>query len=387
LFLIKPDGVDLDSRQGLFVIGGGRWRPEYESPTELELTDESELYIGIAQYLGAVIAVLAQVPFQPLFDRTEDELIAYTFDRYLETGDAEWPLLLPMVKSAVRGMDAVQAAAAQEWGVDLERFTVLGGSKRGWTTWLTGAVDPRAATLVPVVIDALNFEAHMPHQEAVWGALSSELAPYAQRNLHRVLGSEVGSRLRRIVDPYAYREALTQPKLIVVATNDAYFPVDSLNLYWDELRGPKYVLYLPNDGHSIEDIGRLVPAVDAFHRNGAEGRPLPTLAWRFDEGNPGLSLCVDAAPAPSALVLWSAESEDRDFRNEQFTPQEIDTSGMNALEVRSPSSGYKAVFAEAQFGDEDTGYMLSTNVRVIDSSGRPPSPVAVTEGFGDCPIA
>jgi PhoPQ-activated pathogenicity-related protein len=232
----------------------------------------------------------------------------------------------------------------------------------------------------------LNFEAHMPHQEAVWGELSSELAPYAQRNLHRVLGSEAGSRLRRIVDPYSYREALTQPKLIVIATNDAYFPVDSLNLYWDELRGPKYVLYMPNDGHSIKDLGRLVPTLDAVHRNGAEGRPLPELAWRFDERSSSLRLCVDAAPAPAEIVLWTAESEDRDFRNERFIPREIDTSTVHAVTVPSPSSGFKAVFAEARFGDEDDGYTLSTNVRVIDSSGGTPSPVAVTKGLGDCPI-
>ena len=48
-----------------------------------------------------------------------------------------------MVKSAVRAMDAVEQCVEREWSHKVETFTVTGASKRGWTTWLTGAVDPR----------------------------------------------------------------------------------------------------------------------------------------------------------------------------------------------------------------------------------------------------
>jgi PhoPQ-activated pathogenicity-related protein len=378
LYLIKPDELDLDSRRGLLIIGGGRWRDRYDAEPASELPDDAGLYIGIAQQLETVVALIAQVPFQPLFERREDELIAYTFDRYLETGNAEWPLLLPMVKSAVRAMDAAQAFTAAEWDITLERFTLLGGSKRGWTTWLTGAVDDRAAALVPVVIDALNFEAHMPYQQNAWGALSDELAPYTRRGLHEILGSEAGRALRRIVDPYSYRQLLTQPKLIVVATNDAYFPLDALNLYWDALPEPKHVLYLPNNGHGIDDFGRLLPALGALHRHGAA---LPALDWQFVESDRNLRLCVRADPMPVTVVAWTAESADTDFRDEAFVAEAVAPSGNGfVFDIDAPQSGFKAVFAEALLDNGDDRYLLSTNVRVIDASGRPPFPATAVHG-------
>ncbi len=172
LYLIKPSRLETPN-QGLLIVGGGRWRDSYETEQPPEsLPDGAELFVGIAEALGSVVAVLGQVPFQPLFDKTEDRIIAYTFDQYLSTGDSEWPVLLPMVKSVVRAMDAAQEASIAEWESSFEAFTVLGGSKRGWTTWLTGAVDPRVNALVPVVIDALNMARHFPHQTEVWGSPS-----------------------------------------------------------------------------------------------------------------------------------------------------------------------------------------------------------------------
>lgn len=66
-----------------------------------------------------------------------------------------------MVKASLRAMDAITEFTAKnhpELGVQLDYYSVAGASKRGWTTWDVGAVDPnRVKAIVPIVLDAINF--------------------------------------------------------------------------------------------------------------------------------------------------------------------------------------------------------------------------------------
>src|SRR4029453_7259574 len=97
LVLIHPSNVDRSSNQLFFFIHGGRGKPEYENGFQGALPREASHFVKLAETLRAPIAVLRHVPYQPRFERREDALIAYTFDQYLESGEADWPLLLPMV--------------------------------------------------------------------------------------------------------------------------------------------------------------------------------------------------------------------------------------------------------------------------------------------------
>ena len=321
----------------------------------------------MAERLKTPVVVLRHVPQQPIFDgKHEDAIIAYTFEQYLKTGDAEWPLLLPMVKSAVRGMDAAREFARQEWSLDLQRFTVTGASKRGWTTWLTAAVDPRVNALAPMVIDMLNMGPQMDHQEAVWGAPSHMIHDYTERGLHRHLRTAPGQALQQIVDPYQYRGQLTQPKLILLGTNDPYWPLDALNLYWPDLTGEKYILYVPNNGHGLRDYGRVFGSLNALHQHAVNGFQLPKLSWTFERQNDKLRLQVRSEPAARQIVAWVATAPTQDFRQAKWNSAPTRTDGPAAIyELPVPATGFAAVFGEAEYDLDGLPYYFSTNVRIV----------------------
>ena len=179
----------------LFITGGG---------TGGKASDEDhKLAFTLTKATGARVAVLHQVPNQPLLgDKSEDALIAETFVRYLETKDRNWPLLFPMVKSAVRAMDAVQAWAGRQASGEIKRFVVTGASRRGWTTWLTGAVDNRVIAIAPMVIVMLNMGAQGPNQLDVWGKYSEQIEDYVNRGLMERAKTREGTELWRMVDPF-----------------------------------------------------------------------------------------------------------------------------------------------------------------------------------------
>lgn len=374
LFVIKPHSMPENPHHALLFITGGSWRDELEQPSSAgPSSDEARLYVTLAELLKTPVAVLFQVPQQPIFGgKKEDAAIAFTFDEFLKTGDPEWPLLLPMVKSAVRGMDAVQEFSRLEWALELKTFTVTGASKRGWTTWLTGATDRRVTAIAPMVIDMLNMGPQLEHQRQTWGDMSYKIRDYTERGLHEQLRTESGRALRAIVDPFEYRQQLQQPKLIILGTNDPYWTLDALNLYWPELAGEKYILYVPNKGHGLGDYGRVFGSINALHQHVANGRPLPKLSWEFAQRDRVVRLAIDSDPPAARAVAWVANSPTKDFREAKWTSAAMQAEGQRQVfDLKLPAQGFAAVLGEAEYASDDGAYFFSTNVRI--TGAEPPA--------------
>jgi PhoPQ-activated pathogenicity-related protein len=348
---------------------------------------QESLFGGLAaNAMGATFINIWNVPNQPLWDRREDDLISYTFQKYFETGDDTWPLLLPMTKSVTKSLDAVQQWAQQENLPELSKFVVSGASKRGWTSWLVAAVDKRVAGIVPMVYDNLNLQKQMPHQMASWGAYSSQIEDYTKRGLQQMLGTPQGQKLVQIVDPWTYRERYTMPKLIINGTNDRYWPLDAYNLYRNDLPAPTNVIYAPNAGHSLggaeqRTAGAAVAWVKALTR-GAQFpqvdlravsetantdqstlKPLTGNQFTMSVSNPDPQIKV------RALRLWVAHSATRDFRDAKWedTPLELnEKTDLSKIAVPVPATPgaakYSAAFAEAEFTAQPLPMFLASPV-------------------------
>ncbi|WP_197439890.1 PhoPQ-activated pathogenicity-related family protein [Calycomorphotria hydatis] len=362
LEVFEANGITQRSSVLLLVVGGRNGRePKYNR----------SIGLTVSSLCDAPVAVIHQVPNQPLLgNRVEDDLISETWLKYLETGDENWPLLFPMVKSAVKAMDAVQEFAQTKWNEEVSGFVITGASKRGWTSWLTPVVDKRVIATAPIVIDMLNLPAQIGHQLNTWGTFSEQITDYTRKGLvKKPDGTPEPPRsaaLRSMMDPYTYRYSIQIPKLIVVGTNDPYWVVDAANLYWDGLTGPKYMRQIPNAGHGLGD-GKLtaVQTIAMFFRQVVAKQPLPDMNWEFQNSGNTLSLLMSSDPPPNSVKLWSAHADKRDFRKAEWKSKTVDpTDGKYNAQTEAPETGHVAIYGELQFDYQGFPYSFTTLVFV-----------------------
>jgi PhoPQ-activated pathogenicity-related protein len=368
LIVSRPEKVTSETAL-LFISGGKNGSDPPDGPdkrmAELALASQS------------VVATLLMVPNQPLVfhgdgkKRVEDDLVAYTWVQFLKTGDPTWPARNPMVKSAVRAMDTItEALATREGGrLTVDQFVVAGGSKRGWTTWLTGAIDSRVRAIVPIVIDVLNVEESMRHHYASYGFWAPAVHDYVEQRIFEQMGTEEMARLVALVDPYHYRNRLKMPKFILNAAGDQFFLPDSSQFYFDQLQGDKYLRYVPNADHSL-DGSDAVESLLAFYLTVLRGKPRPSITWSFE---PDGTIRVKSQTAARSVTLWQATNPDaRDFRLETLGAKYVATQltaqadGSYAARPDPPTRGWTAYFVEMAFDiGERVPFKQTTAVRVI----------------------
>ncbi|NOY40873.1 MAG: PhoPQ-activated pathogenicity [Planctomycetes bacterium] len=381
MMIAQPDaapGIPLSNTAILWIDGGS-------NPDSFDLGTLAAMG-NFAQATNSVIVNLPTVPNQSLqfageaLPRKEDSAIAKTFKQFLDGGDSEWPLLLPMVKSAVAAMDATQEYMQDEQGVTIDKFFIFGASKRGWTTWLTAAVEARpggpdrVSGIAPGVIDFLNIDESMRHHRRVYetgpvqapllnGGFSLAVEEYVVEGVMDQFAPPPGvaisprvQELLDIVDPYEYRGRLDLPKYMVNSTGDEFFVPDSSQFYFDDLIGPKYLRYMPNTSHSLNDDA--IPAVLNFNAALELGLPLPEFSW--DVSADGTTMTVDVTDNPAntleGVKMWKAiNPNNRDFR--LFTVGAIwnDTDlvdqggGQYVANVSMPATGATAFMVELSY--------------------------------------
>ncbi|HTM52547.1 MAG TPA: PhoPQ-activated pathogenicity-related family protein [Pirellulales bacterium] len=351
VILTKPD--KLKTNKALLYISGGANGGEAPDKVDPMMTE-------IAKATGSVTTELKMVPNQPLvfagetIGRKEDSLIAYTWDKFLRTGDPKWPARLPMTKAAVRALDTITDFCASEAGgkAKVDEFVVCGGSKRGWTTWTTAAVDRRVIAIVPFVIDLLNIEPSFIHHWEAYGFWAPSVGDYVQMKLMEWNGTPEYKALMKIEEPFQYRSRLTMPKFIVNATGDQFFLPDSSQFYFNELPGPKYLRYVPNADHSLGGTDAPFTLL-AYYGAVINKTKLPEYTWSVGKDD---SLQVHTYDKPSAVKLWSAtNAESRDFRvenigrvwkSESLSPQ---GDGDYVGKVEKPAKGYTAFMVELTY--------------------------------------
>ena len=369
--------ADLNPTSLLFIRGGNNASnpPNQPDGTLSQIATDTQ----------SVVTVLRIVPNQDVIftdetdPREEDEIIAYTLDKYLanigEEGNETWPLLLPMVKSAVRAMDTVQAfIPTLDPQQTIDDFVVSGESKRGWTTWLTAAADDRVRGIMPGVFDNLNQAAQMVNHYAVLGKFSEEVRDYTDKLIFERILTPEAQLLGKIVDPYSYLpngRFDDMPKLILNSAGDEFFVPDSSRFYFPDLPGDQnYLRYIPNTGHGLDN--RAVSSRKTFYSAILNDLPLPEYSWTVEQDG---SIHVQTQTEPTQVILWQKiNSQKRDFRS-GYTPQVFwfpttlvdQGGGVYVGDVVTPATGATAYLIELTFPNTVPGadpYVFTTEARI-----------------------
>lgn len=365
LTIVKPDEVK--HLTALLFIAGGSNRPGNPPRPSRDL-------IEIARRTGSVVAELRMIPNQTLVfnndgvERKEDDIIAYSWNHYMRTGDERWPARLPMTKAAVRAMDAVSAflGSAEGGKTAIETFVVAGASKRGWTAWCTAAVDRRVIALCPLVIDILNVEASFDHHFRAYGFFAPSVADYVRHGVVDWAGTPELRALYGIEDPFSYRDRLTMPKLLINAAGDQFFLPDSSQFYFGQLKGENQLRYVPNTDHGLKDTD-VFQTLTTWYQAILERSPRPKFSW--DCAADG-TLTVRAETKPAEVKLWQATNPvARDFRLETLGAKWTSTplaeaNSVYTAHLQAPAEGWTAGFIELTFELGGRPLKLTTSVTV-----------------------
>ncbi|MBX7124063.1 MAG: PhoPQ-activated pathogenicity-related family protein [Cyclobacteriaceae bacterium] len=374
--VVVPDQYTYET--GMMWIGGGSHKDSI--PDKPDFVTQR-----VARATQSVVAQVTNIPFQPLMfpgdsvERYEDAIIAYGWRKFLEGGakdeDAKWLSRLPMTDAVVSAMDVVQDILQQKQHKPVNQFVVAGASKRGWTTWTTGAIDKRVVAIVPIVIDLLNVVPSFAHHYRSYGAWSHAVDDYVHEGIMDWMGSKEFNRLLEVTEPYSYRHLYTMPKLLINASGDEFFLPDSWKFYYDDLPGEKHLMYVPNSGHNVGRSDAL-QNLTSFYASILDNQPRPGYKWSIQDGH--FDIQTDSIP-PVEVKLWQAHNDSaRDFRIDVLGPRwtsspiPVSADGHYRVEIATPTRGYSGFFVELTYAGK-LPLKVTTGIEVLPR----------TEPFGD----
>jgi PhoPQ-activated pathogenicity-related protein len=183
----------------------------------------------------------------------------------------------------------------------------------------------------------------------------------------------------KLVEPYEYRGRLTMPKFIVNSAGDQFFLPDSWQFYWNDLKGEKYLRYVPNTDHGVTRRSDAADSLATYYASIINNWKRPEFAWSVAKDG---TITVKAQDKPLAVKLWQANNPDaRDFRLEKIGPAykstDLTEAAPNLWIVKAPAveKGFTAYFVELTFpAPEGMQWKFTTGVKVMPDVYPFPAP-------------
>lgn len=369
-FIVVPDEMEITDKAFMFIGLGGN----NQDPNDPGI--ETELILGFIQEYavrtGSVSVLMNQIPNQPIRfpgdprdkNRSEDSLIAYTWINWIRTPaeerNPETMVLWAMAKGASKGLTTITNVVKEKHGYDIEKFVVAGPSKRGWTTYLVGACDPRVIGIAPQVISMYGFVENMHHHQRSLGGWSFAFEPYWEEDLTTYLDDPVVDTLYPLFDLKEMAANLTMPKLMVKASLDEFFALDDFQFFADDFGpGVQYPWIIENTNHPmLLAWDRLANNLEAFYLTIHRELDWPEFSYNMEYGNDTASVTVKCGERPLSVKAWYSQTPTTDRRDWRFLKKDPETgdrvlSGVSFLEDSVQDLGnfeYKVTYSAPEQG-------------------------------------
>ncbi|KAF2070074.1 hypothetical protein CYY_008600 [Polysphondylium violaceum] len=272
--------TEVYSKDGFLYVDGGKYDTNVDAP--------HAVLVKLCSTSNSIVSHLHNNPNQPLvldndgISRTEDDIIAYTWKKYIDNRNlTDWIGQFAETKATVRAFDAIQAFVKATTPYRVKNFVVAGESKRGWASWLAAAVDTRVKAVIPIVMPILNIIENTNAHFKAYGGWSFTYDDYFEQGIMTHLNKEPFEALAKLVDPIRFVEQLTVPKYVVNAAGDQYFLPDSATFFWKDLLGQKHLRIHPNGDHYIikSRKAQLVNEIDTYYNNIINKGKMPNFEW------------------------------------------------------------------------------------------------------------
>jgi PhoPQ-activated pathogenicity-related protein len=315
-------------KQALLFVAGG-FNLDANGVQQFKSSKEYLDYQTIANNNQAPVVVLEDVPNQFLqinnMPKKEDQIMAYLLKKVAEN-PFEYAYLsphLPMAKAVIKAMDATSEILALD-NIEINNFTLVGASKRGWAIWLASLADKRVSAIIPIVINVWDVQKNIMHICKSLTQCPYALKDYQQEGVLDIISADNITQLMQIEDPYNYLNLTSYnndiAKYLINAAGDNFYAPDSAKFYFHQLHGQNYLRYLPQamhymQGNPISDyLGNnkvLNQAVDNYWHFHLNNIALPEVSWHFSEDK----VQIHSSHVPKKAILWhSHNNEMRDFR-------------------------------------------------------------------------
>jgi len=250
--------------------------------------------------------------------------------------------------------------------------------------------------MAPTVFDLLNMQDNLEGHYRSLGGWSWAFLPYWIEDVSRYLYHPRTQELATFMDPLAFNERLTMPKLLIAAAGDQFFPADGTHYFWNDLTEPKLFQMWENDDHGLTaHLDQRDATLRAFFLASYRGDKLPEVTWTRSEDETSGTIVVQTNPSVISIAAWSAnttietceEDEEngmicrRDFRKMALRGEtgimwyrsDVTQIGLDQYSVtfnKREDFGYRGFFIEMTFPGPSPNYQMrfSTDVNIIPNT-------------------